>query len=215
MEKIKLQQVLPAVFAENRSSLDSDIWLQDISFEKGKYYLIEAASGTGKSSLCSYLYGDRNDYSGSIFFDKKNCNILREKEWTEIRRHTFAYLFQDLRLFPELPAYENIELKNQLTRYKTEIEIRNYFDILGIGDKWNTKIGKMSFGQQQRVAFIRSICQPFDFILLDEPISHLDEENGKLMSRILLQEAAQQEAAIIVTSIGKHLDINYDKILSL
>ena len=102
-----------------------------------------------------------------------------------------------------------------MTRYKTEIEIRNYFDILGIGDKWNTKIGKMSFGQQQRVAFIRSICQPFDFILLDEPISHLDEENGKLMSRILLQEAAQQKAAIIVTSIGKHLDINYDKILSL
>ena len=73
----------------------------------------------------------------------------------------------------------------------------------------------MSFGQQQRVAFIRALCQPFDFIFLDEPISHLDEENGHILSSILLKEAENREAGVIVTSIGKHLDIRYDKVLRL
>ena len=69
----------------------------------------------------------------------------------------------------------------------------------------------MSFGQQQRVALVRALCQPFDFIFLDEPISHLDEENGRIMSRILVEEADRQGAGIIVTSIGKHLELNYNK----
>ena len=57
--------------------------------------------------------------------------------------------------------------------------------------------------------------QPFDFIFLDEPISHLDEENGRIMSRILVEEADRQGAGIIVTSIGKHLELNYTKTLKL
>ena len=57
------------------------------------------------------------------------------------------------------------------------------FETLGISEKVNEKAGKLSFGQQQRVAFIRALCQPFDFIFLDEPISHLDEENGQSKQR--------------------------------
>mgnify|MGYP000074382901 CR=1 FL=1 len=60
-----------------------------------------------------------------------------------------------------------------------------------------------------------ALCQPFDFIFLDEPISHLDEENGRIMSRILVEEADRQGAGIIVTSIGKHLELNYTKTLKL
>ena len=53
MNSIHLQQTLPQVFAD-RNSVISDVWHQDLFFHKGKSYLIEAASGTGKSSLCSY-----------------------------------------------------------------------------------------------------------------------------------------------------------------
>ena len=82
---------------------------------------------------------------------------------------------------------------------------------LGIGDKMNGEVGKMSFGQQQRVALIRALCQPFDFMFLDEPISHLDEINAKNMARILTEEAMKQGAGIVVTSIGKHLELDYTK----
>jgi ABC-type phosphate/phosphonate transport system ATPase subunit len=73
----------------------------------------------------------------------------------------------------------------------------------------------MSYGQQQRVALIRALCQPFNFLLLDEPISHLDDRNADVMRDIILREASRQGAAVIATSIGKHMNINYDKRLSL
>lgn len=137
------------------------------------------------------------------------------KQWVEIRKHSLSMLFQDLRIFTELTAIENIRLKNNLTGYKTRKEILSLFEALGLSDKLNVKAGKLSFGQQQRVAFIRSLCQPFDFIFLDEPISHLDDNNARIMGELVMEEAGKQGAGIIVTSIGKHIELTYDRILKL
>lgn len=114
-----------------------------------------------------------------------------------------------------MTALENIQLKNQITNYKKKKEILTFFETLGITNKINEKVGKLSFGQQQRIAFIRCLCQPFDFIFLDEPISHLDDKNSAIMSKLLVEEAEKQKAGIIVTSIGKHLEMNYDRVLQL
>lgn len=214
MNSIRLQKTLPTVFAD-RNTITSDIWYQDITFYKGKRYLIEAASGTGKSSLCSYIYGYRHDYQGIINFDGRNIRSLSVNEWVNSRRQSLSILFQELRLFPELTAFENVQLKNRLTGYKKKKDILALFELLGITDKINEKAGKLSFGQQQRVAFIRCLCQPFDFIFLDEPVSHLDDENGTIMSRILSDEAEKQGAGILITSIGKHLVMEYDSIFKL
>ena len=110
METIHLQHTLPQVFA-NRDAIVSDVWHRDLVFERGKRYLIEAASGTGKSSLCSYLYGYRNDYEGIICFDGQNIRSLKEADWTRLHRHSLSILFQELRLFSELTALENVLLK--------------------------------------------------------------------------------------------------------
>lgn len=214
MNNIHLRQTLPQVFAD-RDAITSDIWHQQITFSKGKSYLIEAASGTGKSSLCSYIYGYRRDYQGIINFDERNIRSLSVSEWGNIRRQSLSILFQELRIFPELTALENVLLKNRLTNHKKKKEIITLFETMGIADKTNVKAGKLSFGQQQRVAFIRSLCQPFDFIFLDEPVSHLDDENGAIMSRLLTEEAGRQQAGIIVTSIGKHLPLAYNEVYKL
>lgn len=210
MNSIELQQTLPAVFA-GRDFIFSDVWHQSLKLERGEVYLIEAASGTGKSSLCSYIYGYRNDYQGIICFDGKNIRNFPVADWVELRKRSISMLFQELRLFPELTAWENVQLKNALTGHKSKKEIKVWFETFGIADKWDAPVGKMSFGQQQRVAFIRALCQPFDFIFLDEPVSHLDAENGLLMSRVLMEEAGKQGAGVVVTSIGKHLELNYTK----
>ena len=214
MYSIHLQQTLPQVFA-GRDAITSDVWHQDIVFHKGKSYLVEAASGTGKSSICSYIYGYRRDYQGIINFDERNIRSLSVNEWVEVRKNSLSILFQELRIFPELTAFENVQLKNRLTNFKKKKEVLALFETLGVDDKVNEKAAKLSFGQQQRVAFIRSLCQPFDFIFLDEPISHLDDENGLIMSRLLTEEVERQGAGIIVTSIGKHLPLHYDKTLKL
>ena len=214
MELITLQNVLPEVFA-SKDIVDSDVWHQNVEFEKGHFYLIEAASGTGKSSLCSYIYGYRDDYQGIICFDGNNVRQLGINDWVNIRKSSLSMLFQELRLFPEFTAMENVLLKNTLTGFRKKKDIRDLFFELGIADKMNIVVGKLSFGQQQRVALIRALCQPFDFLFLDEPVSHLDEVNAKNMARVLTEEAMKLGAGIIVTSIGKRLELDYTKKMML
>ena len=214
MDKIYLNNTLPDIFLSD-NKICSEIWKQDICFERGQYYLIEANSGTGKSSLCSYLYGNRDDYSGTIQFDESSIRNRKVSFWDEIRCRHLSLLFQELCLFPELTAMENVLLKNNLTHHKSEAEINYMFEQLGVSEKKNALVGKMSWGQQQRVALIRSLCQPFDFIILDEPISHLDDKNARIMADLLSKEARLRDAGIIATSIGKHLPLDYTKTLSL
>ena len=72
-------------------------------------------------------------------------------------------------------------------------------------------LSEMSFGQQQRVALMRALVQPYDFIVLDEPISHLDDDNARVMGQIVMEEARKQGAGVVMTSIGKHIDLDYEK----
>ena len=214
MNTIILKHTLPQVFA-HRSDIISDVWLKDIIFEKGKTYLLEANSGTGKSSLCSFVYGYRKDYQGRIFFDEQNILQLTVKQWVDQRKKHLSLLWQDLRLFPELSAFENVQLKNKLTGFQKKKTIEEWFDRLGIDDKKNALVGQMSFGQQQRVALIRALCQPFDFLFADEPVSHLDDSNSQIMADILQEEVEKQGAGLIVTSIGKRMELPYDAVLRL
>ena len=160
METIELQQTLPEVFA-GRDSIISDVWHRQVAFQRGKTYLVEAVSGTGKSSLCSFIYGYRKDYQGIICFDGENVKNFSVGRWVEIRKRSLSMLFQELRLFPELTAWENVQLKNSLTGHCKRKQIEDWFSRLGISDKWDQQIGKMSFGQQQRVAFVRALCPAF------------------------------------------------------
>lgn len=214
MQSITLSNVLPHVFAQ-RSDLKSEIWKQNVKFEKGKLYLVEAMSGTGKSTLCSYILGYRHDYIGLVRFDDTDVKTLTVSNWVDIRQRNISHLFQELRLFPELTALENVEIKNKLTNFKTQAEIESWFERLGIADKLDAKVGRMSFGQQQRVAMIRALVQPFDFLLADEPISHLDDTNSAIMADIMMSEAKRQGAGVIVTSIGKHMELDYDQTFKL
>lgn len=214
MKNIKFSKVIPEIFLQ-RNDLHSDIWEQDVTFEKGGLYLLEANSGKGKSTFCSYILGYRNDYNGQVLFDGADTRSLKVADWVDIRTRHLSYLFQELRLFPELTAFENVEIKNKLTGFKTRKQIIEWFDMLGIGDKVDVKIGHMSFGQQQRVAMLRALVQPFDFILADEPISHLDDTNSNIMGELMMSEAKAQGAGVIVTSIGKHMDLDYEKVFRL
>lgn len=214
MNTIRLLSLLPQSFFLQKN-LKSEVWQQDITFEKGQLYLVEADSGKGKSTLCSYILGYRHDYSGQLLFDDDDARGLSVSQWVDLRRSHISTLFQELRLFPELTAMENVQIKNKLTGFKSDSQIREWFQILGIDDKMDAKIGRMSFGQQQRVAMIRALVQPFDFIVVDEPISHLDDDNAQRMGHVMIAEAKAQGAGVIVTSIGKRMDLNYDKTFKL
>ena len=214
MERISLNNTLPRVFA-GHNGIRSDVWKQNITLERGRRYLISAESGTGKSSMCSYIYGYRQDYSGDITFDGQDIRSMTVAQWCDVRQRHIAYLPQEMRLFGELTAMENVELKNRLTEFKSREEIIKLFEVMGIANKVDSLVSKLSIGQQQRVAIIRTMCQPCDFILLDEPVSHLDDENNRIVADLIVQEADRQGAGVIATSVGNHLKMDVDKIFNL
>lgn len=218
IETITLVDVLPRVFAGCEAETpvnESQVWLHRVELHRGKRYIISAESGTGKSSLCSFIYGNRSDYSGRILLDGRDSRDIGIAERCALRRKSLALLPQEMRLFPELTVMENIQLKNSLTGYKSEAEIRAMLDELEIGAKADEKAATLSIGQQQRTALIRALCQPFDFLLLDEPVSHLDARNNAAAAAMVQREADKQGAAIVATSVGNNINITDYTILRL
>ena len=74
---------------------------------------------------------------------------------------------------------------------------------LGIEDKLAVMSGSCSYGEQQRIAIIRALMQPFDFLLLDEPFSHLDEVNAEKAMNLMLEEARLRNAAIVFADLER------------
>ena len=210
VEKITLSNTLPQVFTGMEHEVPvslSQVWLQNIAFVRPNYYMVEAESGTGKSSLCSYIYGSRGDYRGKILFDGRDVSEFTIEQWCELRTRSLAYLPQEMQLFPELTVLENIEIKNRLTGCKSREWILEALERLEISVKADVLAGKLSVGQQQRVAIIRALCQPFDFILIDEPVSHLDQRNNNIVAHLIQEEAQSNGASIIATSVGNKINI--------
>lgn len=219
MNSITLRNLLPLVFRgmENTETIrTSRIWeVPSFTISRGCRMCVQAESGSGKSSLLSFIYGNRSDYSGTILFDSTDIRTLGATAWSRIRTRSIALLPQEMRLFPRLTAMENICLKNDLTGYKTKAEIEALLDRLGISDKKDVPVERLSVGQQQRVAIVRTVCQPFDFIFLDEPVSHLDSRNNLIAARIIEEEASRLGAGIVSTSVGNNLLLDNSEFVAL
>ena len=118
-------------------------------------------------------------------------------------------------MFPELTVMENIEVKNRLTGFKSRADIMAMLERLEIAGKADVRAGMLSVGQQQRVAIIRALCQPMDFLLIDEPVSHLDARNNETVAALITAEANVQGATIIATSVGNKINIDDYTLLNL
>ncbi|SDZ93257.1 ATP-binding cassette domain-containing protein [Bizionia paragorgiae] len=190
---------------------NSDIYMQpNVVFSHGKNYLIKANSGHGKTSILNFIYGSSTNYQGRISYNSKTeINVLR------LRKEKLSYVFQDFKLFSSLSVYQNIVLKNNLTHHKTQDEIDAFINQLGLEHKRDSLVENLSLGQKQRVAIIRALCQPFQFILLDEPFSHLDPTNIKIASALIQNEAMQQNAGILMTALDMVHVFNFNATINL
>lgn len=203
--QITLQNVLPIPLASqniNNTNQKSSIWQTECNFKEGQNTQILAHSGKGKSTFIHLLYGIRNDYTGDIFFNQKNIQQFSLQDWATIRQTKMAIVFQDLRLFLHLTAEENLLAKANLTPIGKQKNIKKMAEQLQISHLLNKKAMFLSYGERQRVAIIRSILQPFEILLLDEPFSHLDKENIERACELLKKESENNQAAVLMTSLG-------------
>jgi putative ABC transport system ATP-binding protein len=119
-------------------------------------------------------------------------------------------------LFPQLTAKENIELKRTMTEpfYPSE-KIDEMAAVLNITHILNQQTGKCSYGEQQRIAIIRALIQPFELLLMDEPFSHLDNNNITKAAALIEGECKKRNAGFVITDLDEDKNFEYTKVLYL
>jgi len=209
-----MQQIMPRPLASIQHGADS-IWGNQILLEHGKKIMLNASSGKGKSTFTNIIFGLRKDFEGQLNFDQVNTAAFSQEDWAEIRRTKISVVFQDLQLFPELTVKENLHLKNDLLHVYTDQELTEMLAMLEIEDKWQQQCGLLSMGQQQRVAIIRALCQPFQWLILDEPFSHLDQANSQRSLQLINRRCDELGAGFVLTTLGDDYNFTYDQELKL
>lgn len=212
----ELMHIIPEMLIDRPSVSISDIWGTSITFKQGDLIKITAPSGTGKTTLIHILYGLRKDFQGKLLFNQENLTTINSNELAKFRRLNWSIVFQDLRLFPELTAKENIELKRILeTPIISEDRLFEMAEELGVVPILGQKIKFCSYGEQQRIAIIRALMQPFSVLLMDEPFSHLDNANKAKAAKLIAEECMNRGAGIILTDLDHDNHFNYQVNLNL
>ncbi len=212
--QIELQLVRP-VFMEPGAMAGSEVWGQGITLTPGEQVQVIAPSGSGKTSLVHFLYGLRKDFSGRILYDGKDISLFNAEDFAVLRQQQAGVVFQDMRLFANHTVYENINIKRVLAPFHPEAKIGEMASRLGIGSKLNKLVSTCSYGEQQRAAIIRALMQPFSFLLLDEPFSHLDENNRHIAMGLITEEAHARGASVLLADLKRIDYFSATRILNL
>ncbi len=191
----------------------SEVWGTNLRIETNSNVLISAQSGMGKSTLLHIIYGLRKDYSGKLLMGGNNIRENSYQEWESMRKQSISMVFQDLRLFPHLTAQQNLQLIPELNSSTPSIE--EMTTQLGVDNCLGQSVSTLSHGQRQRIAIIRALRKPFRLLLLDEPFSHLDEENQKHVSRLIQEVTEANDAGLILSSLGSSPGLSFDQQISL
>lgn len=213
--QLSLEQVAPTPLFERIKANPSEVWLQSLAFNKGEQVFIQAPSGTGKTTLVHLLYHLRSDMQGRIFWDGQPIASLDTEQLAALRSKHISIILQDMRLFPSLTAWGNLEIKRALTNTISQQTVEDWMQQLGIGHKKNSLASTLSYGEQQRVAIIRSLVQPFDWLLMDEPFSHLDHNNIEKAAALIQEVVQQQRAGIILADLEDNHYFPYTQKLAL
>ncbi|HEX8357708.1 MAG TPA: ATP-binding cassette domain-containing protein [Segetibacter sp.] len=213
---IQLKQLVPIPLKDKFSSRQSNIWSENVLFAKGEWIKIIAPSGTGKTTLMNILYKLRHDYDGQVNWSDKDLKDIAGSELATMRQQKVSVIFQDLRLFENLTARENIELNRVLQKpYYETGAIDEMAAMVGISNILDQKAGICSYGEQQRIAIVRALVQPFDWLLMDEPFSHLDIANTEKAAKLIAAECKKRDAGFVLTDLDEDTHFPYTNMYRL
>lgn len=199
--QLQLQKLVPEPLKSRIDAQQSDIWNREQTINPGELVFFRAPSGKGKSTFMHILYGLRSDYEGTARWDGKEVAHQNDEQWAELRSKDLSIVFQDLRLFGDLTVEENIAIKQSLTNTVPLAEAKEWLSLLGLEGKWHQRAETLSYGERQRVAIVRSLLQPFKWLMLDEPFSHLDNENSQKAARLIDDQVKKNNAGMLVVDL--------------
>lgn len=176
----------------------------DLSFERGKVYVILGASGSGKTTLLSLLGGLDSPKGGEILFEGKN---IAEMGLEKYRHDCVSFVFQNYNLIEYMTPRENVQLVDEHASADTLYQV-------GLTDEEiDRNVLKLSGGQQQRVAIARALASAAPVILADEPTGNLDEDTARDVTELLVERARSLNKCVIIVSHSNEVAAAGDVIL--
>ena len=173
----------------------------DLEIDQGKIVTIMGPSGSGKSTLLNILGAMDSPSSGTVLVNDIEIGSLAERKLSSYRKETVGFIFQSFYLLPNLDVMGNVLIP--LIPYKIKDKDRQraqeILDRVGLGNRGESKVGKLSGGESQRVAIARALINNPKIILADEPTGNLDSETGKSIIELLIKLAEEGKTIIIVT----------------
>jgi putative ABC transport system ATP-binding protein len=171
----------------------------NITLEKGENLLILGASGIGKTTLLHLLAGLLKPVTGEIYINKVALNVLKNNKLDTFRGENIGLVFQKKHAIQSLNVFDNLKARllfsNPLVNDK-KIEI--VLAQLGLSELKTSKVSELSEGQLQRLGIALSVIHNPQVILADEPTSSLDDKNCKIVIELLINQAKQTNANLIV-----------------
>ena len=189
----------------------------NIEIAEKEIVAITGSSGAGKSTLLNIIGGLEKADSGEIYINDKLIDWNNSKERREMFKSVFSYLFQNYGLIDNMTVNENLDIALKYTKSTTS-KLDRKMEILkkvGIGDLLNTKVFKLSGGEQQRVALAKIFLKDSKIILADEPTASVDKDNAtKIFNLLSLLRDVENKTIIIVTH-DKYIASLCDRTISI
>lgn len=176
---------------------------------QGSKVLIQGASGRGKTTFLHLIAGLFAPTEGTVLYDGENIKYLSDDALCRRRRETFGIVFQKLNLLEHLTAEENVFLA---LRPEERGLAQPALEQLGLGDKKNVRAGKLSMGEQQRVAVARVRAKNPSVILADEPTSSLDDANAERVMKSLI--SSREDQSLVVVSHDARIRTYFDRVVA-
>lgn len=168
-----------------------------LSVEQGEFHVLVGPSGAGKSTLLSMIAGLQKPERGEIYLN--NCDVTT----LEPQQRDVGLVFQDYALFPHLTALQNIQygLKASGADKQTiNNKSRYYLTLVNLIDQQHKYPSMLSGGEKQRVALARALANEPKALLLDEPLSHLDEKIRQQLQRELKELQEQTKVTMLLVT---------------
>ncbi|MEM9078566.1 MAG: ATP-binding cassette domain-containing protein [Bacteroidota bacterium] len=170
----------------------------DLSIEKGQIVALFGESGAGKTSLLRILAGLLRPDTGKIAVNEKTWFQSEPKSFSlKSQERNIGFVFQDYALFPNMTVLENLQFA---AGKKGTINLEHLLELNELGDLKHKKPKNLSGGQQQRVALARALAQQPEILLLDEPLSALDDKIRRKLQQHLLEAHKEYGLTTILVS---------------
>lgn len=178
--------------------------LKDFSatFARGQLTAVTGRSGSGKTTLLELMAGLRSPDSGEIVLDGRALTGLGREARATVRRQRIGYLPQEPAPIGFLSARENlmlaIRIRGQADR-STATRVDAILTELGLEDRADQRVERLSAGEAQRVALARAVACARGLLIVDEPTSHLDEQTAAQVAAVLRRLTADGQSLICAT----------------